>query len=251
MKIFSYALIGMLSLQACGEAPAKPDAITAITDSMNTLTKEESADGWNLLFDGSTAAGWHSYNNKTDASAWKVVDGTLMLDPSVKENGRIVGGGDIVTDKVFKNFHLKLDWKVDSAGNSGIMFYVLEDSTLRWPYLSGPEMQVLDNAAHPDAKIRTHRAGDLYDLIECSEETVLPAGEWNTAEIIANNGQLTFILNGKKVVETTMWNDEWKALIAKSKFKNMPLFGTQQEGRIALQDHGDPVWFRNIKIKEL
>ncbi|MFN2440722.1 MAG: DUF1080 domain-containing protein, partial [Chitinophagaceae bacterium] len=116
---------------------------------------------------------------------------------------------------------------------------------------TGPEMQVLDNAGHPDAKITKHRAGDLYDLISVSKETVKPAGEWNTAEIIADKGNLRFRLNGEEVVNTTMWDDVWRTMLANSKFKDMPGFGTFKKGKIALQDHGDNVWYRNIKIRRL
>jgi hypothetical protein len=112
-------------------------------------------------------------------------------------------------------------------------------------------MQVLDNAAHPDAKINKHMAADLYDLISSNPQTVKPAGEWNAVEIIANNGSLEFHLNGTKVLGTTMWDDNWKKMVASSKFKEWPDFGTYKKGRIALQDHGDKVWYRNIKIKKM
>jgi hypothetical protein len=112
-------------------------------------------------------------------------------------------------------------------------------------------MQVLDNAGHDDGKIIKHHAGDLYDLISCSQETVKPVGEWNQVEIISNNGKLDFILNGTNVVSTTMWDDNWKKLVAGSKFKDMPDFGTYKKGRIALQDHGNMVSYRNIMIKKL
>jgi hypothetical protein len=113
------------------------------------------------------------------------------------------------------------------------------------------EMQVLDNNGHPDAKIVSHRAGDLYDLIVSSEETVKPVGEWNLAEIISKDGNLELHLNGVMIVSTTLWTPEWEALIAKSKFKTMTGFGTFKKGKIALQDHGDEVWFKNIRIKKL
>src|SRR5690606_31738521 len=118
-------------------------------------------------------------------------------------------------------------------------------------YFTGPEMQVLDNAGHPDAKIFKHRAGDLYDLIPSSTETVKPFGEWNQAEIILNKGKLQFFLNGKQVVETTMWDADWNDMVAKSKFATMPDFGKYHSGKIVLQDHGDEVWYRNILIKKL
>lgn len=219
----------------------------------NTLTKEEQDQKWQLLFDGKSAGGWHKYGGQPAGSAWKVdAEGNLYLDASQKENGKVVGGGDIVTDEEYDNFHLKLEWKVDTAANSGIIIYVHEDSTkYRYPWETGPEMQVLDNERHPDAKITKHRAGDLYDMISCSRETVKPAGEWNQAEIISNNGNLEFYLNGEKVVSTTMWDDNWKELVANSKFKGMKDFGIYKKGRIGLQDHGDLVWFRNIKVRKL
>lgn len=217
----------------------------------NSLTVTEQAEGWQLLFDGTSKKNWHIFKNQSDGSAWKVAEGTLHLDPAQKKDDKTVGGGDIVTDEEYDNFHLKLDWKVDSAANSGIMFYVKEDPKIEKTYHTGPEMQVLDNAAHPDAKIIKHRAGDLYDLITSSPETVRPAGQWNQAEIIAKDSTLQFFLNGSKVVSTKMWDDNWRKMIARSKFKEWSTFGTFTSGRIALQDHGDRVWYRNIKIKRL
>lgn len=218
----------------------------------NTLTEEEKKDGWALLFDGTNLNGWHKYGGAPVGAAWKVADSSIYLDASAKDNWQIKGGGDIVTNDEYDNFHLKLDWKIDTNGNSGIIFFIHEDSSkYTWPWQTGPEMQVLDNAGHPDAKITKHRAGDLYDLISCSKETVKPALEWNHVEIIAQNSQLRLFLNGENVVTTTLWDDSWKKLIAGSKFKNTEGFGTYKKGRIGLQDHGNNVWFRNIKIKKL
>ena len=224
------------------------------------LTTHEKNNGWKLLFDGKTTKGWHTYGGGPVGEAWKITDGILFLDtskkydkdPTEKVNMIIAGGGDILTDEEYENFHLKLEWKISPRGNSGIMFYVNED-TVRFkdPYMTGPEMQVLDNDGHPDGKYFRHRAGDLYDLINCSKETVKPAGEWNLAEIIANQGKLELILNGETVVSTTMWNDNWNRMVAKSKFKEWPGFGTFKKGRICLQDHDNEVSFRNIKIRRL
>ncbi|WP_206022236.1 DUF1080 domain-containing protein [Pseudoflavitalea sp. G-6-1-2] len=217
----------------------------------NQLTGQEKEEGWELLFDGTTKNGWHVYNNKSDGSAWVVADGTLHLDPKQKKDWQTVGGGDIVSEKEYDNYHLKLEWKLNAAGNSGIILFVKEEPKYEHTWHTGPEMQVLDNAGHPDSKINKHRAGDLYDLISSSPETVRPAGEWNQVEIISKDGKLEFMLNGTKVLSTTMWDDQWKQLIAGSKFKSMPDFGTYKKGRFGLQDHGDPVWYRNIKIKKL
>ncbi|WP_276479396.1 3-keto-disaccharide hydrolase [Paraflavitalea pollutisoli] len=255
----AFSLASAFSACQSNQQPATTDdtkkdsmaATTPIPPANNTLTAAEQADGWQLLFDGSTTKGWHVFKQQSDGAAWKAVDGTLHLDPAQKKDGKTVGGGDMVSDEEYSNFHLKVDWKVDSAGNSGIMFYVKEDPKIEKSYHTGPEMQVLDNAAHPDAKIIKHRAGDLYDLITSSPETVKPAGEWNQAEIIAKDSTLEFFLNGSKVVSTKMWDDNWRKMIAGSKFKDMPLFGTLTSGRLCLQDHGDPVWYRNIRIKKL
>ena len=217
-----------------------------------TLTEAEVKDGWVSLFDGKSTKGWHRYGGAPAGSAWKAVDGTLHLDASQKENWQIKDGGDIVSDEEYENFHFKLEWKIDTCGNSGIIIYINEDTAkYKWPWMTGPEMQVLDNSCHPDAKIIKHRAGDLYDLITSAPETVKPALEWNLVEIKSLNGTLEFYLNGTKVVSTTMWDEGWKKMIAGSKFKTMKDFGTYKKGRIGLQDHGNNVWFRNIMIKKL
>jgi uncharacterized protein YaiE (UPF0345 family) len=235
----------------------KKDTVTNTTNTTttgataNTLTDAQKQEGWQLLFDGTSKKGWHVYNNKTDGSAWKVADGVLYLDTAQKKDWQVVGGGDIVTDEEYDNFHFKVDWKVVPKGNSGIIFYIKEDSKYEHTWHTGPEMQVLDNAGHADANINKHRAGDLYDLISSSPETVKPAGEWNTAEIISKDGNLEFHLNGTKVLQTTMWDDNWKKLVAGSKFKTRADFGTYKKGRIGLQDHGDLIQYRNIMIKKL
>ncbi|MCU0397765.1 MAG: DUF1080 domain-containing protein [Cyclobacteriaceae bacterium] len=212
----------------------------------NTLTEAQKAEGWQLLFDGQTTSGWRNFNSTTIGSAWVVDDEALHLNNSSEE-----GRGDIITDAEFENFELSLEWKIDSCGNSGIMFNVVEDPKYQYVWLTGPEMQVLDNDCHPDAKIIKHRAGDLYDLISCSTETVKPAGEWNQVRIVSQNGSYQFWLNGTNVVNFTMHTPEWDALVAGSKFKEMPDFGKATKGRISLQDHGDKVWYRNIMIKPL
>ena len=213
----------------------------------NTLTAQEKKDGWELLFDGKTTKGWRNYNSKEFGAAWKINDESLYLDRSNKE----VKGGDIITEGEYENYEFSYDWKISKCGNSGLIFDVVESEKNKYVWHTGPEMQVLDNSCHPDAKIIKHRAGDLYDLISCSTETVKPAEEWNTAKIISKNGHYEFYLNGTKVVEFTMHTPEWDTIIAGSKFKSMPVFGKAKKGHFALQDHGDPVWFRNIKIKKL
>ncbi|MFT3826071.1 MAG: DUF1080 domain-containing protein [Chitinophagaceae bacterium] len=250
MRLFSCfcVLTFVMACQSADQSSQKESTPTA----MNTISKAEEKEGWELLFDGTTKNNWHVFNNKTDGGAWIIADSSLHLVPSQKDSaGATIGGGDIVTNEEYENFHLKLEWKLDNGGNSGIMFNVQEGPGFERTYHTGPEMQVLDNAVHPDAKIIKHRAGDLYDLISSSPETVKPVGQWNAVEIYVNNGSLEFYLNGDKVLYTTMWDSAWNNLIAGSKFKQWPGFGTYKKGRIALQDHGDPVWYRNIKIRKL
>jgi cytochrome c len=214
----------------------------------NTLSKKEQKGGWKLLFDGKTTTGWRNFNSNTLGAGWKVADGTLYLDNTVtvKEDR-----GDIMTAEAYENYELSLEWKIDSCGNSGVIFNVVEDPKYQATYFTGPEMQVLDNVCHKDAKIEKHRAGDLYDLIKVRKENVKPARQWNHAKIVSNKARYEFWLNGEKQVEFIMHTPEWDSMVAASKFKSMPDFGKATKGHIALQDHGDKVWFRNIKIREI
>lgn len=207
---------------------------------------------WISLFDGKSTKGWKTYGKESVGQAWKVVDGTLHLDASDKTDWQSKGGGDIVHEMELENFHLKLDWKIAKNGNSGVIFWVQNDpSKYKYVWYTGPEMQVLDNDGHPDGKIQKHRAGNLYDLIATTEGVIKPVGEWNTAEIICNRGKLEFKLNGSSILSTTYGDEQWNNLIANSKFRSMPAFGKTFKGHIALQDHGDNVWFKNIVVKKL
>lgn len=239
-------------LPSCNYSTSNDESIEAreMQQPQNFLTPEEKEEGWSLLFDGKTTNGWRNYGVDTIGNAWRVVDECLFLDIDTS-NLKEISGGDIVTKDVFENFHLSLEWKISSGGNSGIIFLVHEDKQLyQYPWQSGPEMQILDNDLHPDGAISKHKAGDLYDLIE-STPSSRTAGEWNRAEIIVQNTVLTYKLNGNDVLETVLWGDNWNKLIQSSKFANMDGFGISKSGRIALQDHGDKVWFRNIKIRAL
>lgn len=220
-------------------------------DTTRTAAGMDYDSGWITLFDGQSFSGWHTYGKDSVGSAWKIDSGAIHLDAASKAGYQSHGGGDLVTNESFSDFHLMLDWKISPNGNSGILIYVQEDtSKYKETYFTGPEMQVLD-AGHSDASIYKHKAGDLYDLIASSKEMQKPAGEWNHVEIISNDGKLDFFLNGENIVSTIMWDDAWKQMIAESKFKEWSDFGTAKEGHIALQDHGNDVWFKDIKIKRL
>ncbi len=228
-------LIAALAVAGCSSA--------AIAQTHDQLTAKEKKEGYVLIFDGKSTNGWHLYNN-SGAGAWSVVDGALQLDTAAK------GQGDIVSDGEYENFELKLEWRIAKGGNSGIIFPVHEDPNIPYTFFTGMEMQVLDDKEAEDNKQDNHLAGSLYDMIAPAHHSK-PAGEWNAVTIRKENGHLTFWLNGEKVVEVQMGSDEWKQLIAKSKFKKWPSFATYPKGHIALQDHGAIVAYRDIKIKQL
>ncbi len=202
---------------------------------------------WTSLFDGKTTNGWHTFGSEKVNAAWKVIDGSLTLDPNTKE-----GRGDIVTNESFNDFHLELEWKISKNGNSGIIFFV-QDNKPKYDdvWATGAEMQVLDNEGHPDGKIIKHKSGNLYDLIAGPEGVTKPVGEWNKASIINEKGKLTLMLNGVVTATTTLGDDSWNALIQQSKFRDFDYFCKTFSGHISLQDHGDIVSYRNIRIRKL
>jgi hypothetical protein len=223
-----------------------PFGATAQETAPNQLSDQEKKEGWVLLFDGHSTKGWHRWGQQTAGEQWEVMNGAIRLDKSKGEHG------DLVTDTTYGDFDLKLDWKISPKGNSGVLFYVQEDTVkYKETFYTGLEMQVLDNNGHPDGKIHKHRAADLYDLIAGSSEPVKPVGEWNQVEIYSRNGYLKLFINGVNVVSTTLWDEHWKELVAGSKFKDWHDFGNFHTGKISLQDHDEEVWFRNIKIRKL
>jgi hypothetical protein len=221
-------------------------------DAHNTLTAEERADGWELLFDGETTDEWRGYNDESFPDAgWTIEDGVLTIRGS---DGSVEGsGGDIVTKKSYDDFVLKLEWKISEGGNSGIFYRALEQPT-QAIYWSAPEMQVLDNANHPDAnrgENGNRKSGSLYDLIPADPQTFTGHGEWQDVMIVADGNHIEHWLNGEKVLEYNLWTPEWYQMIRDSKFRNHPEFGDAREGHIGLQDHGTTAHFHNILIKEL
>lgn len=202
---------------------------------------------WVSLFDGKTTNGWHSWQSDQVLPQWQIKDGAIVLAEK--------GGKDLVTDKEYGDFELELEWKISEGGNSGIIYHVIEDKKYCCPYSTGPEIQVLDDVNHADAKAGkagNHKSGSLYDMLPPTDFTaVKPAGQWNKAKIIIKGGKGESWLNGKKVVEFPAQGAEWDKLVADSKFKTWEGFGASPKGKIALQDHGNEVAFKNIRIKEL
>jgi len=249
---FIWILGFSLSLISCGNSTqnhAQKDAEKTTKTEAQTMDTEE----WTALFDGTTSTGWRSYGGETFPDhGWEIKDGILHVMGSGK--GEAGGGGDIITTKKYKNFELSLEWKVSEGGNSGI-FYLVQEKPGQAIWKSSPEMQILDNEKHPDGKLGVdgnRRAGALYDLIPCTPETVKPAGEWNHIKILVYKGTVVHWMNGQNVLEYHLWTEDWKNMVGNSKFKDYPDFmNPATEGYIGLQDHGDDVWFRNIKIREL
>ncbi|MFN0181288.1 MAG: DUF1080 domain-containing protein [Gemmatimonadales bacterium] len=208
----------------------------------NTLSIAERRAGWRLLFDGKTTAGWHGYGKRPFPAGWEVIDGALT---------RVDRAGDIVTDGSYRDFELVVEWKVPPGGNSGIFYRGIESEDWRKTpiFHSAPEMQVLDDAGHADGKSPLTSAGSLYGLYPAPRGVVKPAGEWNLARVVVTGHQVEHWLNGTKVVEYQLGGADWASRVKGSKFADWPAYGTALEGVIGLQDHGDRVAFRNIKLR--
>lgn len=225
----------------------------------NTLTPAERSAGWHLLFDGRTLAGWRGVGYDTvPSSHWVVVDGAIKKIASGNvprvADGRPLVGGDLMTVDSFADFELSFEWKVTPGANSGVKYNVSEAMSLAQPTHSalGFEYQVLDDDRHEDAKLPSHRAGALYDLIAPGDRKQLrPVGEWNSARILVRGNHGEHWLNGVKVVEFELGSAHLDSLLAASKYKVIPGFGTKRTGHIVLQDHGDEVYFRDIKVRPL
>ncbi|NNC34925.1 MAG: DUF1080 domain-containing protein [Croceitalea sp.] len=246
-QVFSIVLLALLF--GCKEQPKKEEVKE---DMVMKTTIDDQKNEWTILFDGTSMDGWHEYLGEGVSEAWKLEDGAMVFyPPKERPEGKSY---NIVTDVAYTNFMLSLEWKISEAGNSGIFWGVFEDHKFGQPYQTGPEIQVLDDLAHPDAKNgTTHQAGSLYDMVAPSQKVVKPVGEWNeciiTVDHKTNNGSV--VLNGVEIVTFAVHGEAWDAMVAKSKFADWEGFGKYQTGRIGLQDHGDIVAFRNIKIKEL
>ena len=197
-------------------------------------------DGFVSLFDGKTTDGWRGYRKPTAPAGWVVEDGALMCKG---------GGDDLMSKDKFGDFDLRFEWKVAPGANSGVMYRVGETEPAS--YMTGPEYQVLDNAKHHDGRSPLTSAASLYGLYPAEGAETKPVGQYNEARIVVKGHHVEHWLNGKKVVETEINGDDWNKRIAESKFKVWKKFGQNPEGHIVIQDHGDPVWYRNIRIKKL
>jgi cytochrome c551/c552 len=235
--------------------PARPPVETSPP---NQLTAAEREDGWRLLFDGKSFEGWKNYGAPNDAiEGWVIRDAAFEFTRDVSFAGLLwhhitpwnVSALDLMTKERFENFELSIDWKLSEGGNSGI-FYAVPDEEASLPWTYGMEMQVLDDARHPDGQLEKRRAGDLYDLVASAVRAARPIGEWNTARIRVDGDRIEHWLNDQKLLEIVRGSEAWNRAVAESKFDGTPGMGLARRGHITLQDHGDVAWYRNIKIRE-
>jgi hypothetical protein len=217
-------------------------SVAAQNEKINTLSEEEKKEGWRLLFNGKNLDGWRTFQGK-EISGWKVIDGVL--------NNSGVGsdhGGDIITREKFQNFELSLEWKIAPQSNSGIFYHVNEKIGTAI-YESGPEYQLIDDKGWPDKLREDQYSGANYGMHAPKNAVVKDVNDWNQARIIVNGAHVEHYLNGVKVVDYQLWDNDWKLLKENGKWKDYPYYGMARKGQIGLQDHGGLAQFRNMKIK--
>ncbi len=228
------------SLRACCVLAAIFALGTVMTAQMPMLTDAEKADGWKLMFDGTSLTGWRGYKTEKPSGGWRADKGMLV---------RLGGGGDLMTVDQYEDFDMRFEWKITEYGNSGIIYRI--GLTEPYPWHTGPEYQVLDNGNHPDGKGALTSAGSNYAVNEPVKDVTKPVGQWNDGRIIAKGNHVEHWLNGVKVVDYDIGSADWKARVQASKFGKIPPYATVKRGYIALQDHESVVMYRNLKIKPL
>jgi len=221
------------------KASAERSSTAAPLELPNTLTVKEKAEGWRLLFDGKTTAGWRGFRQQTMPAGWQAIDGALT---------RVGQAGDIVTADEFGDLELTIDWSLSSNGNSGVLYRVTEDDDVMWH--TAPEYQIIDNAYNEPLK-PVQYAGANYDLHPPSRDATQPIGSWNRTRLLIQGPHVEHWLNGVKVVEYELWSPDWERRVRESKFKDYPKYGRARRGHIGLQDHGDRVAYRSIRIRDI
>lgn len=254
------------------EEPAAPEYTVVEKEQVDLSQFPQDADGYYVIFDGTSTNGWRGYGKDALPARWSIEDGCLKFTGTGSGEGQTGEGGDVIFAHKFQNFQLELEWKVSKGGNSGIFYLAQEvttkkeDGTERYEpiYISSPEYQVLDNANHPDAQLGVdgnRQSASLYDMIPAKPQNQNPYGEWNKAKIMVYKGTVVHGQNDANVVEYHLWTQQWTDMLQASKFsqEKWPLAfellnncgGENHEGYIGLQDHGDDVWYRNIRVKVL
>ena len=251
--VIALAMIVLVSCkpkqQAAPVESNEPAALLAEIDQaapVNTLAENESKAGWQLLSNGTDFTGWHGYNMAGIPDCWVIEDGCFTMTTTGGAESQ-----DIITDKKYKSFALFVEFKVDTAANSGIIYHVAEDTMYQFPYETGAEYQVVDHENWPDSLADWHITGANYAMHPPMVRPFKPVGEWNQAFLVVNGNKVTHYLNGEMVVEFEKYSDEWNVLRNSGKWSDFPDYGKYDEGHISLQNHGTKVWYRNVKIKEL
>jgi hypothetical protein len=238
------ALAALILTVGCGESRVSP------CEGINVLSDGEKAAGWVLLFDGKSLNGWHGYNGQSTQS-WTIEDCSIKSVGTETNYGSDMRA-DLTTDGEYENFEINIDWKASRAGNSGLMYGVVEDPKYDAAWKTGPEYQFVDDVGFPSKLEEWQKAGSNYAMHLANDQKQLkPVGEWNNTRILVHGPHVEHWLNGKKIVEFERWNDEWNKLRDSGKWKDAPDYGLAKTGRIVLQDHGSVFWFRNIKIREI
>lgn len=248
-KLYGFAVV-LITLGSC--QCSKPEDSKSVQDTtannapgQNSLTAEQKADGWKILFNGQDLEGWRFFRDKENNS-WRVIDGTLHCKPFDEANKR----SDLITTEQFTDFELVFDWKISPQGNSGVMFRVTEE--FEEPYLSGPEYQVLDDEGYPGDVKDVQLTGSNFGMHAPSPMKILkPVGDWNSSRLVVKDNHVEHWLNGAKVIEYEIDSEEWKRLKHTSKWNDVTGYGAATTGHIDIQDHGNEVWYKNIFIKPL
>lgn len=220
---------------------------TVVPDTVNTLADAEQQNGWQLLFDGQSLDGWRGFKRDSVPDGWTVESGAMHFtgEASSQEGEPPF---TLITDSMYADFELRFQWKIEEEGNSGVMYRVSEQEDL--PYETGPEYQVLDNSTLDDDDA-VHTSGSLYGLYAPAKDVTRPIGRYNDARIVVRDSHVEHWLNGTKLLEAEIGSDTWAERVSDTKFANWPNFAQMDEGYIAFQDHGHPVWYRNVKIRPL
>ena len=251
LKIGTLTIIAAF-LFSCGSQPKAENPVDLLLKELskdsppNTLTQSEQDNGWKLLFDGSSTVGWRGYNMDIFPDSWAIEDGCLTMNTTGGDESQ-----DIITDKIYRNFALSVDYKITPEANSGVLFQIKEDTVYVFPYETGPEVQIIDDEGWPGQLEEWQKSGANYAMYTASEKAYKPVGEWNNLVICVKDNKVTQILNGIVVVEYVKYSDEWNELRNSGKWADYPDYGKYDEGHISLQNHGSKVWFRNVKLKEL
>lgn len=248
--IYAFIFVTIVAFVSCQKSNSSNEEVTM--PDLNSLTEDEKTAGWELLFDGSTLDGWKRFNQDTIGSLWSAKDGMIICDGTGLGEDHEKSAGSLTTIKQFGNFELNIEWKITKGGNSGILYHVVEKPEYKSDHETGPEYQVIDDLGW-DGKLKdAQKAGSNYDMHAAPvTKKLMPVMEWNVSRIVYNNGHVEHWLNGEKILEFDESSDDFNVRYKNSKWVDYPVWNVSKTGAFSLQDHGAPVYFRNIKARSL